>query len=346
MVMLNRTDMLKRSLDNSIEIDLSLLRNDILSTIDEKYLNLYKNSKNIKNALIQSYNQIKNKEQKIFSPGIFMGNQGKINATILTRYVIEDILKWDFSTAVHKLSYKILYKHHLRSVKQCYDNLYDVLMEAYPNRYLKPYYFKKYKNVWFENGIMKTELVKEAIREFIYTLIKKNKKYKLNTLPKWINYKLFQKKILPYKVNLSYMLSICFNNSPIKAAIFAFPELNLKPHYFSHVPKGYWKGNKGEKNAKLIMNELYERLTDESGLYKFSKNEIVTLFKYKTYHKPLLPYGKNLGGMLQALFENSPSRPLGLIEDPYICTQICETCNKEEKEACLLKTKSATKYST
>jgi len=316
-----------------------LLRNDILSAINETgYVKKYRTSYIIRDSLIKIYTEIHDNKRKIFSPGLFVGLQGRLNCAILTRHVIEDVLKWDFSTAIHYISYKTLYKYHLRSTKQCYKNLYEVLMAAYPERYLKPYYFKKYKNIWFDDkGNMKHDLVKEAIRELVDIFTDKKGKYKYNfkIMPKWINYKMFQKSILPYNANLSYMLNNCFNNSPIDAIIFAYPELNLKPYYFKHVPKNYWKGKQGKKHAKQIMNELFNRLTDNNGPYKFSKKDVVNLMKYKTYHKPLLPYGKNLGGMLQALFNNSPTKPLELIDDPYICTQVCEVCNKEEREACL-----------
>jgi len=320
----------------------TILRNDILAKLNDspEYIDKYKNSYAVKKELISIYDEIndKNNSRKIFSPGLFVGLQGRINCAIISRHVIENVLKMDFATAVHKLNYKILYKHKLRSIKQCFDSIYSLLIETYPERNLKPYYFKKHKNVWFnESGEMDKLLVKEAIREFIEILTNQRGKYKykLKTIPKWITYKHFQKNILPYNANLSYMLNKCFKNSPIDAIIFAYPELNLKPHYFRHVPKGYWKGSSGKENAKVIMNELFERLTDPNGLYKLNKEEVYDLMKYKTYHKPLLPYGKKLGGMLQAIFENSPTAPLELIEDKIICNEICELCEQENNGCCM-----------
>jgi hypothetical protein len=322
------------------KVNNSLLRNDVLSNLlgsagKNNYAALYLNSVSIRNVLVEQYNEIRDpaKPRKTFSPGLFKGYQGKLNCAIITRYVIENEFRWGFSTAVHKLNYKMLYSHHLRSVKECFENLYELLKAAYPERELKPYYFKKYRNVWHdEQGNLKAELVREAIREFVSILTRQG--YKFRSMPKWINYKLFQKKILPYNSNLSYMLSKCFKNSPADAIIFAFPELNLKPHYFHHVPKGYWKGARGKENAKIIMQELYDRLTDKKGAYRFTNSEFLSLVKYTTYQRPIMPYGKKLGGMLQSLFNNSPSEPLQLIG--ISCDQLCEKCTREGKECCMI----------
>ncbi|MBT3464236.1 hypothetical protein HOD20_03300 [archaeon] len=334
--------------DNHKQIK-DVIKKDILSNLinnDQQNNNLiwihrYKTSSQIKDFLINQYSEVKNAKhpRKIFTPGIFVGLQGKMNCAILTKYVIENILNWDFGTAVHKSSYKIFYENHLRCVEQCFGNLYELLIECYPERNLKPYYFKNYKNIWKdEKGIMKEELVRGAIREFVSILTEKRGKYryKLKTIPKWMNYKLFQKSILPYGSNLSYMLSSCFGNSPIKAIIFAYPEMDLKPYYFSHVPKFYWSGEKGMKNAEIVMKEFIDTLINPNGKYQFTKQEVMEILKYKTYHKKILPYGKKLGGMLQVLFHNSPTLPLKLLEEEKkedLCP-MCKTVGLPQGSQC------------
>ena len=222
---------------------------DLISTNELRIK--YLSSNIIKNKLLEQYNDIKTNKRKIFTPGIFIGLQGRLNCLIITKHVIENELKWDFSDVVQKINYKILYKHHLRSIKQVFSNLYELILELYPNRNIKPYYFKKYRNAWKnEDNSLNHDLIKQAVRELITILSIKKKNYKINNIPKWISYNHFQKKILPYGANLSYLLSSIFNNSPIKAIMFTFPEMNLKPHYFKNVPKGFWKGNKGKNNAK------------------------------------------------------------------------------------------------
>lgn len=321
------------------KLDFKLLRNDLLSDAADKeyYFKMYLNSYAVKKKLIALHDEIEEGKRKTFSPGLFVGEQGKINCAILSRFIIEEKLGWDFPDAVHRLTYRKLYKNHLRSAKQCFANLYELLMTAYPEKNLKPYYFKKYKNVWFDSrGRMKKETVAEAVHELIDTFTDPLGKYryKIRDMPKWISYKLFQKKVLPYNTNLSYLLNKCFRNSPIDAIIFAYPELNLKPYYFRHVPKGYWSGKKGQKHAKELMDELLQKFTDANGPYKLSKEQVFEMMKYKTYHKPLLPYGKRLGGMLQALFSNSPSKPLMLVDS---CSNLCDTCIKNNSGVCVYK---------
>ena len=115
---------------NNLSVDNNLLTNnklqDICDKFPEKKLEIkYLNSLAIKNQILNQYNDIKLGKRKIFSPGIFIGIQGKLNCLIVTKHVIENELKWDYSDIVQKINYKILYKHHLRSVKQVFSNLYD-----------------------------------------------------------------------------------------------------------------------------------------------------------------------------------------------------------------------------
>ena len=199
---------LKQKLEIFLEtgkgFEVSFLKSGILDKLEEYYHNKYRSNIKIRNSLIGIYHELVSKKRKSFTPGTFIGQQGKINSQILTKYVLEIVLKWDFAETVHKISYNILYKNHLRSVKQCYSNLYELLTDIYPGKKFKPYYFKKYKNIWLDkNNNLNEDLIREAIYEFVNILIKKNSKYKLKNISKWMNYKLFQKKILPYNASLS-----------------------------------------------------------------------------------------------------------------------------------------------
>ncbi len=307
----------KISSDKIIRI---LLRNDILSKIKRKSSDLnreYQKNELIKNVLVGIHNEIldENNKRKTFAPGTFQGIQGKLNCIILTKNFIKN-KKWSLAEVMNNLNYRILYKYKLRCSKTCFKHLYKLIKECYPNENLKPYYFKKATHIWVDKyGHKNNELIKDAIREFIEVFMnqKGQYKYKLKNLPCWINYKMFREPMLPYGVNLSYMLGICFKNSHIKAIMFAYPELNLKPYYFSNVPNKYWSGKKGLENAREVMVELMDILTNPKGSYNLSKEEILQIFKFKTYSKPLLPYRKNLRGMLQTIFNNSPSAPFKIL---------------------------------
>jgi len=301
-----------------------VIRGDILSDLiksnplkKEFFKKKYLSNFNIKKILFKIHDEVisEHNDRQTFGPGTFTGYQGKLNCIILTKRVIEDKLNWSLFDVVQNINYKILYKYNLRCSKSCFDHLYNLIMDCYPDADLKPYYFKKASNVWFDKNGQKNELmIKEAIREFVSVLSnpKGKYKYKLKELPRWINYKLFREPVLPYDTNLSYLLSSCFGNSHIKAIMFTYPELNLKPYYFSNVPNKYWSGEKGMEHAKELMSELLEILTNPKGKYKLSKEEVKEIFKFKTFGKPLLPYKKNMRGMLQTVFKNSPSAPFKL----------------------------------
>ena len=248
-----------------------VMRNDtfghLLTKVDErlreKYKQRYLQSDIVRNTLFEIYEEFNHpmNPRKTFGSGTFIGLQGKLNCIILTKYVIEHKLKWGIGEVLDRISYKVLYQHHLRCAKQCFDHIRDLIINAYPDKNLKLYYFKLSQRIWFdENGNINKELVKEAIIELISILTNPKGKYKLplNTMPRWVNYKLFQKKILPYHRNLSYMLNACFKNSPIDAIIFAYPDLKLKPYYFSNAPNKYWSGEQGKKHAFEERGALHE----------------------------------------------------------------------------------------
>ncbi|MBU1201949.1 MAG: hypothetical protein KJ583_00525 [Nanoarchaeota archaeon] len=313
----------KKEIDNSLAK--TLIREDILSRIIEKnplkkelLIKKYLNNKTIKNTLAKIHQEVMDdySKRQTFGPGTFSGLQGQLNCIILTKRVIEEELKWSISEVIQKINYKTLYKYKLRCTKTCFTHLHELIISSYPDANLKPYYFKKASNVWIDKNGQKNEvLIKEAIREFINVLTnpKGKYKYKFKELPKWVNYKLFRMPLLPHNTNLSYLLNSCFGNSHIKAVMYTYPELNLKPYYFSNVPNKYWSGEDGLKHAKELLVELMDILTNPKGKYKLTKEEVVRIFKFKTYGKPILPYKKNLRGMLQIIFKNSPSAPFKLV---------------------------------
>jgi len=274
----------------------------------QEYLSLYRNSRYIKRMLLALLDEFDEKKRKSFGPGMFTGEQGKLNCIILTRYVLEEKLGMSFAEVMQKVSFRLLYKHRLRCAKSCFSHLADLITEAYPETELKPYYFKNYRGMWFnDDGSFREGLAKEALREFITVVIKsdRSRKRKLKNLPRWLSFRMFQQPLLPYDRSLSYLLNIKFGNSHIQAAMFAYPKMKIKPHYFRHVPRGYWKGTKGRSRAREVMQEFVNILSDTKGKYGFSREEALGLVKFSTLQKPVLPFRKRLGGMLRVVYGNS-----------------------------------------
>ena len=133
-------------------------------------------------------------------------------------------------------------------------------------------------------------------------------KRKIGSMPQWLTFRMFQRRILPYDRSLSYLLNLRFKNSHIRAAMFAYPDMGFQPHYFKHVPRGYWKGPEGRKRAQVIVREFVQILSDPKGKYRFTRPEALNLLKFTTMQKPVLPYRKRLGGMLRVVYGNSAPR--------------------------------------
>ena len=279
----------------------------------EQYISLYLESGVIQSLLVSILKEFENRHnsRKSFGPGMFVGEQGRLNCIILTKYVLEEKLRMSFAEVMQKTSFKLLYENRLRCAKVCFRHLADLIIACYPETKLKPYYFMNYRGMWFDaERQFKEDLAKEALREFVSILIKndRTRKHKLKDIPRWLSFRMFQQQLLPYNRSLSYLLNLRFGNSHIKAAMFAFPELHLKPHYFRHVPRGYWKGAKGKNRAQKVVQEFVGILSDPNGKYKFSRKEALKLVKFTTLQKPVLPFRKRLGGMLRVVYGNSAPR--------------------------------------
>ncbi len=299
-----------------------IIRDDLLLTLIEAHpikeqeliIKRYKNSHVIKTILSNLYEELLADKRKAFPPGTFKGLQGRLNSAILFKYVFVDKLGWNLRKIITELDKKTLYQHKLRSVFQCYPNIYELMKESFPEGHIKPYYFTKIKNIWKNKNkhspsTLNETLIREAITELVTILTDRGGQYRYSfkQLPQWIRYQHFQKKILPYGANLSYLLETCFNNSPIKAIMFAYPQLGLQPHYFSNVPKGYWKK---KENVDKVRTELLKTLTHPKGKFQFTEDELRKFLTFTFYQKPLLPYRKKVSGLLRQGFNNDPKQLL------------------------------------
>lgn len=296
-----------------------IIREDILSALLEAkpaheqsiIVKKYKTSHVIKTILSNLYDDLIAGKRKAFPPGTFKGLQGNINSAILFKYVFADRLQWNLRKIIMEVDKKTLYQHKLRCVFQGHTNIYELVREAFPEQKVKPYYFAKVRNIWRDkNGILNEKLIKEAITEFVGILTDVRGKYKYNIkqLPQWIRYQHFQENILPYGANISYLLESCFGNSPARAIMFAFPELKLQPHYFSNVPKGYWKN---KDNVEKVKIELLDALTSPHGRFQFTDEELKQFLSSSFYQNPLFPYRKKARGLLKQGLGNNP---LGLLQ--------------------------------
>ena len=214
-------------------------------------------------------------EIKKFPNGFWKKENSKQNAAKCTRFLFEEILKYDDNKLKNELSFKIFKDNKLRAMLQsCFNNSpYEAINNAYPNKY-KEWEFKSApKGYWNKkNGIKATKWLIEE-------------KLKLNDkeLKQQLSIKLFEDN------GLLGMLNICFNCSPYKAINNAYP--NKYKEWEFKTPRNYWSNKEnGIKATKWLIEEKL----------KLSNEELKEQLSVKLFRD------NELGSMLQSCFNNSP----------------------------------------
>lgn len=242
-------------------------------------------------VIVSLYEDILDGTRKKFPDGTFKGEHGVLNSEVLVRSKVEK----EGLTEDDMLNLPATYfsKQKLaRAILTLNNSHVQALIAAFPELKLKPYYFRSVPQSYWK-GRQGKKHAREATREF-YSILN----WSADEIIKKTTAETFDLNILPFGANLESMLSHVYGGSPIDAVIGAFPELNLKPHYFPVVPQSYWKGRKGKRHAKEATRELFERLG-------WDIEQIVNNTNQKVFLEGNMPFDSNLSGMLNA-FNKSP----------------------------------------
>lgn len=216
-----------------------------------------------------------------FPRGYWQQPRAKENAVKCTRYLIEDILKYDEIMIKQKASQNLFYEHRLFGMLYLVFNHspYEAINNAYPGKY-KEWEFKSVPNGYWRNRKNGMKATKWLVEE----------KLKLNDkqLKQQLSAKLF------IKNGLNGMLQLCFNNSPYEAINSIYPN-KYKEWEFKQVPHRFWESKEnGIKATKWLIEEKLklndEQLKEQLSLKLFIEN--------------------NLSGMLQICFNNSPYKAI------------------------------------
>jgi hypothetical protein len=124
---------------------------------------------------VEIYKKILNKELDRFPNGYWKDGNSKLNAKEITKYLIEDLLRWDGNKVKQNLQAKIFRDNKLSGMLEYVfgRSPYKAINNAYPEEY-KPWEFRNaYKGIWD-----KQENIEDAIR----WLLKKVRKDKFNEL--------------------------------------------------------------------------------------------------------------------------------------------------------------------
>ena len=195
-------------------------------------------------------------------------------AAIVTKVMIEDVLKWSEEELLKKLSQKTFYDNRLRGMLKIFDcSPYAAINNAYPDKY-KPWQFANVPNSYW---------TKETAAEATRWLIEEKLKWSEEELLKKLGKKTF------YDNGLKGMLTNVFDSSPYAAINNAYPD-KYKPWQFANVPNSYWtKETAAEATRWLIEEKL-----------KWSEEDVLKKLRQKTFHDNML------SGMLMRIFKDSP----------------------------------------
>ena len=194
---------------------------------------------------------------------------------ILTKYLIEEILKWSDEDIRNKLNIEIFIKYKLKGmlISLFEGSPYQAIEETYPGKF-KPWELRVVPHDYWNE-----ETAKEATR----WLIQEKLNWSFEDVCKNLTADIFKK----YRLN--GMLTKIFDGSPYKALEVTYPGL-FKPWMLSMVPHSYWN-NDTAKEATIWLIEEKLKWLDEDVYENISKKVF---------------FENGLGGMLQRKFYTSP----------------------------------------
>ncbi len=195
-------------------------------------------------------------------------------AAIVTKAMIEDVLKWSEEDVVKKLGTKTFKDNGLKGMlTNVFDgSSYAAINNAYPGKY-KPWQFEH---------VPKSYWTKETAVEATIWLIEEKLKWSEEELLKKLSTKTF------YDNGLRGMLNAVFVNSPYAAIDNAYPG-KYKPWQFAYVPNSYWTKENAIKATKWLIEEKL----------KWSEEELFKRLSIKVFRK------YDLSGMIQHVYNYS-----------------------------------------
>lgn len=197
---------------------------------------------------IEVYKLILSGKPKIFPMHFWEKPDSLKDAREITRYLIEELLKWSEDDIKNKLTFKILDEYKLGGMfKTLFNNSpYKIINNAYPGKF-KPWEMKMSPNK-FWNIDTAIEATKWLIEE------------KLKWTESDIRLKLSQKTFV--NNNLCGMLDIIFLASPFKAINTTYPN-KFKEWELKMVPQNFWTKEKCIKAIKWLIEEKLNWTIDE-----------------------------------------------------------------------------------
>lgn len=161
--------------------------------------------------VIEIYKKILKGEMKRFPKDFWVGANGKVYSAIVTRYLIEDILKWQAEDVKAKASTKVFHQNKLKGmlISLYDDSAFGAIDNAYPGK------FNEWELACTPRNYWNLETAKEA------TIWLYKEKLQMSDDEILSN----AKRSIFVENGLDTMMHILFSNNAHKAIENAFPEL-------------------------------------------------------------------------------------------------------------------------
>ena len=212
---------------------------------------------------------------KQFPKDIWNYNSKYDNAKVVTKTLIEKVLKWSDDEIKRKLSANIFRKYLLTGMLNVLFNggAYLAIENAYPGKF-KP---------WEVTRVSKNFWNMETAKEATIWLIEEKLKWSENDIKEKLSATIF------IQNSFTSILNDLFNGSPYLIIENAYPG-KFKPWEFKRISKKFWNVETA-KEATIWLIEEKLKWSDEDIKEKLSANTFIK---------------NSFGGMLTILFNNSP----------------------------------------
>ncbi|QEL82436.1 DUF4046 domain-containing protein (plasmid) [Bacillus sp. JAS24-2] len=231
------------------------------------------------------YQEILDGRRKSFPPGTWSRDvDGQLKQRV-TKYLIEEILKWNDEDIKEKWNQHLIQKFKLTSVMQSYrSSPYEMLNAAYPNRF----------EAWELKHTPRRFWTKEKSLEILKKIIEE--KERLTEFQLLENYDLNWL----IKNKLGWACSKYFHDSPYQMLNAAYPN-RFKEWELKNVPKNFWTKEKSFMALRWWIEEK-EKLTPTCLLNVYSREWL----RERNLSTPLLKYWDS--NIYQMLNETYPNR--------------------------------------
>ncbi|WAH42039.1 hypothetical protein NZD89_00520 [Alicyclobacillus fastidiosus] len=230
---------------------------------------------NYEHPIIHLYENILCHRIDGFSPYFFAGDEGKRNARIITRYVLQEKEHWNHEDICCGICRELLAEYRLAGMLKTYfqNSIFKVVENAYPGEFQPWELIKARKHVFV--GETGRDMARKAVRWMVVDKLN----YTLKDL-----HKITIKTFIDYK--LGSVVNKIYRGSPW-AAIQDAGFGPFHPWEIHQVPNGYWKGENGRIHAitatKWLIEEKLripvEAIPSSVRSLHFKQNGIETMLK-------------------------------------------------------------------